>query len=72
MHIIFFSCNMPLSYFKVSKLFKSSLEIIRVNKDKLNLHSFRSGTAAAKRNWYTEVENLKDARRHKIQTFNFF
>lgn len=63
---------MPLSYFKVSKLFKSSLEIIRVNKDKLNLHSFRSGTAAAKKNWYTEVENLKDARRHKIQTFSFF
>lgn len=39
---------MPLSYFKVSKLFKSSLEIIRVNKDKLNLHSFRSGTALQK------------------------
>lgn len=59
MHIIFFS------YFKVNKLFKSSLEIIRVHKDKLNIHSFRSGTATAKK-WYTEIWKKQDDIKSKL------
>lgn len=46
----------------MSKLFKFSLEIIIVNKDKLNFYLFRSGIVVVKRNWYIEVENLKDVR----------